>query len=182
MLSQEEINEKFVEMIPMLEKIVLGVSYKRGKKIEPHAAINEAYLYIMERQELLVNQDIIQRIVIQFINKSIVWPTSKLNKLEDVNNISEEFITDPPDSSEEDLESKIELENWYNEKLCTLELYRQQETSKIKRIIFDVYFNKGITKGVDLANHLNINKDYACRYIRELKQDIRDFEKQTKHK
>ena len=178
MLTLEEINNKFVSIIPMLENIVKGIAYKNNKQIETHAAINEAYIYVIENSDIMKSEDFLQRVTIQYLNKAITWNTSKLNKLESVNNINTDFLIEEVDNSEEDLQYKIDLENWYNDRLCTLELYRSQEESKIKRIIFDVYFKKGITKGVDLAKHLNINKDYACRYIRELKQDIRDF-KQT---
>jgi DNA-binding transcriptional regulator LsrR (DeoR family) len=58
-------------------------------------------------------------------------------------------------------------------------MYKEQETDKVKLIIFDLYYNRGITKGIDLAKHLGINKDYACKYIREMKQTIRNYEKQN---
>lgn len=56
-------------------------------------------------------------------------------------------------------------------------MYRDQEKDKIKQIIYECYFVKGITKGVDLAKHLGINKDYASKYIREMKSDIQEFHK-----
>jgi len=89
--------------------------------------------------------------------------------------MTSDYIPDIIDDFEENIDSKLEIEFWYNDKKCLLQMYREQEQDKIKQIIFDCYFNKNITKGKDLAKHLNVNKDYSCKYIRELKSDIREF-------
>ena len=64
--------------------------------------------------------------------------------------------------------------------MCCLEAYRSQEPARVKQVIYDVYFKKGITKGTELGKHLNVNKDYACKYIRTMKQDINEFYKNWK--
>ena len=179
-MSIEEINKKFTDIIPLLKPIIKGMSYKYRKKIETDVAISEAYLYIVEKQSLCHNEDIMQRIVINFIKQAIIWTTSELNKMESVNNNIENYITDQIDDT--NIDNKIELELWYSDKLCILEMYKAQETNKAKLVIFDLYFNKGITKGIKLSKHLKINNDYACRYIRELKTDLREFEKKIKKK
>lgn len=181
-MTQAEINDKFTSIVPMLEGIVKGIAYKSGKKLEPHAVINEAYLYIWERQELCTTPDMLQRIVINWIKQNIHWSTSKLNRNESVNNLNDLSWHDEIDD-DSDLEDKIELERWYADRKAALELYRSSETDRVKQIIFDLFYHKGITKGVDLGKHLGINKDYACKYIRELKQDIKKFidEKETKN-
>lgn len=177
-MTKQEIDTKFTSIIPMMETIVKGVAYKYHKKIDVHAAISEAYIYVIERSDLCTTPDMMQRIAIQFLNKSIIWSTSKLNKLEKVNN-NNEFIPEDSAIDDSDIDEKIELELWYTQKKCTLEMYKEQETDKVKLIIFDLYYNRGITKGIDLAKHLGINKDYACKYIREMKQTIRNYEKQN---
>lgn len=179
-MTQQEINDHFVKIIPMLEGIVKGIAYKSNKKIDTHAAINEAYIYIWERPDLMTDPNMLQRIAINFIKKSIHWSTSKLNKLENVNNLNEVFFNDDLDD-DSDMDDKIQLEKWYTDRKCILEMYRKQEVDKVKLIIFDLYYNKGITKGVDLAKHLGINKDYSCRYIREMKADIKKFAKDNNY-
>lgn len=181
-MTQTEINEKFTSIIPMLEGIVKGIAYKAGKKLDTHAVINEAYLYIYDNSQLCTTPDLLQRIAINWIKQNIYWTTSKLNKSESVNNLNETFYQDDIED-DSDLEDKIELERWYADRKATLELYRLYETDRVKQIIFDLYYHKGITKGVDLAKHLGINKDYACKYIRELKTDIKNFanEKEIKN-
>ena len=46
-MSKKEMDDYFVEILPMLEKIVKGVAYKNNKKIDTNAAINEAYLHMI---------------------------------------------------------------------------------------------------------------------------------------
>ena len=190
-MSKKEMDDYFVEILPMLEKIVKGVAYKNNKKIDTNAAINEAYLHMI-RYSISTKKEL-EKLVVNFLNMNIQWTNSKLNKQErvgehndklnaknyyddtlDSNNKQDEPIEDEMDV---ELETKILIEKWWDEKQCILQMYRDQEKDKIKQIIYDCYFIKGITKGVDLAKHLKINKDYSCKYIRNLKQDIQEFHK-----
>lgn len=177
MLTDTQINDKFVSIIPMLEKIVNGIAYKYHKKIDTHAAINEAYIYVIENKNIIKDEDFMQRVAIQFIKSSIVWSNSKLNNQESVNDYNIDLLVEEPEELDYALEYKKNVEEWYTEKKEILQEYRDQEPDRIKQIIFDVYFTQNITKGVDLAKHLRINKDYACKYLREMKADIRNFAK-----
>lgn len=176
-MTNEQINNFFVKNIKMLETIAKGIAYKNKKQyIHPTTAVNEAYLYIFNKcRDKFTDEDQLQRIVINYIKMMTIWNGSvSFTNLEKT--MTSDYIPDVIDDFNENLDSKLEIEFWYNDKKCTLELYRSQEQDKIKQIIYDCYFKKGITKGVDLAKHLNINKDYACKYIREMKKDIREFQ------
>ena len=180
-MTDEEIGLYFSSIIPMLEKIAAGIAFNYNKTyIHPHVAINEAYLYIFSAsvRPLIINPDRLQRITINYIKMMTIWDTTSFDKLEKMR--SNDFIIDATDTFDENIESKIEIELWYNDRKAMLTMYRQQETNKIKQIIFDCYFNKGLIKGTALAKHLKINKDYSCKYIREMKHDIREFYKNNK--
>ena len=175
-MTDKQINEFFVKNINMLEKIAKGIAYKQNKKyIHPTTAVNEAYLYIFEKcRDKFKNEDELQRIVINYIKMMTIWNGSvSFSNLEKT--MSSSYIPDVIDEFYENLDSKLEIEFWYNERKCLLQMYRTQEQDKVKQIIFDCYFTKGITKGTEMAKHLNINKDYACKYIRGMKKDIREF-------
>lgn len=175
-MTDKQINEFFVKNINMLEKIAKGIAYKQNKKyIHPTTAINEAYLYIFEKcRNKFENEDQLQRIVINYIKMMTIWNGSvSFTHLEKT--MTSDYIPDVIDDFYENLDTKLEIEFWYNERKCLLQMYRSQEQDKVKQIIFDCYFTKGITKGTEMAKHLKINKDYACKYIRELKKDIREF-------
>ncbi len=182
----------------MLQKIAKGIAYKQNKKyINPSTAINEAYLYIYEKcRDKFSNEDQLQRIVINYIKMMTIWngsvsfthlekvmtsdyipdTTVSFTHLEKV--MTSDYIPDTIDDFDDNFDDKLEIELWYNDRKCLLSLYREQEQDKVKQIIFDCYFKKGITKGIDMAKHLKINKDYACKYIREMKTTIRDFTNQ----
>jgi len=191
-MNKKEVDEYFVNMIPMLEKIVKGVSYKNNKKIDTHAAINEGYLHIIKNIEKINTTKELEKMAVNFVNMNIIWNNSQLCKQEIVNNTETFYNTDEEKDDQDingkpitktysdsdlelELEQKIEIEKWYDEKKCILQLYRDQEINKQKQIIFDCYFKKNITKGTALAKHLRVNKDYGCLYIRELKKDINDY-------
>lgn len=175
-MTDQEVNNFFIENMTMLEKIAKGISFKQNKKyIHPTTAINEAYLYIFEKcRDKFSNEDELQRIVINYIKMMTIWNGSvSFTHLEKT--MTSDYIPDIIDDFEDNLQSKLEIEFWYNDKKCLLQMYREQEQDRVKQIIFDCYFNKGITKGIDMAKHLKINKDYSCKYIREMKKDIREF-------
>ncbi len=182
-MSDSDINNFFVKNIDMLQKIAKGIAYKQNKKyINPSTAINEAYLYIYEKcRDKFSNEDQLQRIVINYIKMMTIWNGSiSFTHLEKV--MTSDYIPDTIDDFNDNFEDKLEIELWYNDRKCLLSLYREQEQDKVKQIIFDCYFKKGITKGIDMAKHLKINKDYACKYIREMKKDVKDFSNKNNNK
>lgn len=191
-MSKQEIDNYFTSIIPMLTKTAKGIIYKQNKGyLEADLVVNESYIHLMKNKDLINEYKDIEKIATQFIKMNIIWENSQINKLEKLNNNyqatteedEDDFSQDRPrvktieteDNFDIELEQKIEIERWYNEKKCLLEIYRNQLTDKKKQIIYDCYFKKGITKGVALAKHLGINKDYSCKYIREMKEDIRLF-------
>jgi len=192
-------DEYFVEILPMLEKIVKGVAYKNNKKIDTYVAINEGYIHMIKNKSNIKTKKDLEKLVVNFLNMNIIWTNSQINKQERVgehnDKLNAKHFYGGYDESDEttqhtnlnqeeqideidiELEQKIEIEKWWDEKKSILHLYRNQEDNKIKQVIFDCYFSKGITKGTELAKHLNINKDYGCKYIREMKLDINTYYK-----
>jgi hypothetical protein len=182
-MNQQEINNYYRENNKLLTKVIKGILYKKNKKINIDIIINESYIHVYNNIDSINNEDELQRMILNFINKSIIWTNSKINKQERLNDFEfNEFEGDNFDQQDIELINKINIEKWYDDKQCLLQMYRQQETDKVKQIIFDCFFIKKITKGVDLASHLKVNKDYACKYIRTLKNDIKEFAQNEKNK
>ena len=195
-MNKEEIDAYFISKLEMFEKIAAGILYKQNKRINKDVVINEAYLHLSQ-VKAIESPIQLEKIVVNFIKMNIGWTNSRINKQEKISNhndlINTNYMTYGDDGdkvikiensfsqqivdedSDIELLAKIEIEKWYDSKQAILFLYRQQEEDKIKQIIYDCYFNKGITKGLDLAKHLGVNKDYASKYVREMKQSIRDF-------
>ena len=70
-MTNQQINDYFVSIIPMLENIVKGIAYKANKRIDTHAAINESYIHLINNIGNFNNEDELQRIVIKFIRDTI---------------------------------------------------------------------------------------------------------------
>lgn len=175
-MDKSAIDKKFVAFLPTLKPIVLGLAYKANKKLDADLVINEGYLHLIKNMGKLNDETEVEKMIVNFVKQNITWYNSSINKQERVNSITSDYTpVELSDEDDIDLDNKIEIEKWYNEKQAILATYRAQEKDKLKQIIFDCYFKKNITKGVHLAKHLKINKDYSCRYIREMKEDIQKF-------
>ena len=173
MLTVDQINTHFVSLIPKLRLIAKGIAFKKNRTSEPDAIINEAYIYVIEKQDIITDTDFLERVIINWIKSMLTWTKTSIHAQEKLNDLI--HVPDILDNSQEEIESKLDLELWYTNNLSVLDSYRAQEHNKVKSIIIECYFDKGITKGVDLAKHLKINKDSACKYIREMKADIRNY-------
>jgi hypothetical protein len=195
MLNKQQIDKSFTQQLTSLRLMINSVKYKKNRAyINTDVALSECYIHINNIDEIK-DEKHLQSIIVNFLNKSIMWYNSKLNKVEKITAYNDkiqhfdEFNTgegtpikitknvEREDTEDLDFQQKVLIEKWFDEKNCVLEIYRAQEQDKIKQIIYDCYFKKHITKGVRLAEHLGINKDYACAYLRAMKQDIRDFYK-----
>lgn len=191
-MSKQEIDNYFVSIIPMLSKTAKGIKFKQNKShIQTDVIINEAYLHVQKNLDIIEDTTDVEKIATQFIKMNITWKNSQLNKMEKVNDNYQQTTEDDEDdfsqnktitetfNDEEDfdieLEQKLEIERWYNEKKCMLAMYRQQEKNKINQIIYDCFFIKGLQSGKDLADHLKMDKGAAWRYIRIMKAAIKNY-------
>lgn len=193
-MNKTEIDNYFVQFMPILIPIVDGIKYKLNKQyITTDTVINEAYLHVYKNSDSIQTTTQLEKIAVNFIKMNIGWTNSQINKMEKVNNNLDNASTEDEDDTslnyhktitknietedkiDESLSEKIELEKWYNEKKCILEMYRAQEKSKIIKIIYDCYFEKHITSGKDMAAHLEIDKGSAWRYIRIMKSELQKF-------
>lgn len=179
-MSKQDADKIFVEMLPFFERMATGTAIKMGKNLETHLVVNEAYLHLIKNLENIETEKDLQKLVVNFIVKNIGWTNSQINKMERLNK-HDELIIDNDDENEIidntyiELDQKLEIERWYTEKKCLLAMYRQQQTDRVKQIIYDCYFEKGITKGISMAKHLGINKNAGCQLVKQMKADIRAF-------
>lgn len=186
-MSKQEADNIFVEMLPFFERMAKGTAVKLNKNLETHLVTNEAYIHMVKHIETINTEKDLQKLVVNFIVKNIGWTNSQINKQERLSIHNELILNDDEesdeiqDNSDLDLEQKIEIERWYTEKLSLLQMYRAQETDKVKQIIFDCYFNKGITKGIAMAKHLGINKNAGCQLVKQMKADIKEYANKNKN-
>ena len=165
----------------MLVTIAKGIIYTYNRThLDSSLMIAESFEHIKKIQNKITNEHQLQRNVINFIKQNIVWSNSQVNLKNKVNNQDYDSMEEYFDNLEQEdfdieLEQKIEIEKWYIERKCILEMYRNQEKNREKRNIFDCYFKKDLKTGYKLSKHLGINKTYCYKYIKEMKKDIMDY-------
>lgn len=202
MKNKQDIDKHFTNLYPMLEKITKGLIFKYKKHRQDYdytTVISLAYFYLLENTDKFETQDEMQRLIINWINKSIMWKNSKLNR-EFSEKVYKQKHSDEPDEnhilpivrttiedhnfesfketiddSDECIEDKIYLENWINERKSCLSSYYNQLQTLEDKIIFETYFIRNITKGIDVAKELGINENRASIFLRKMKQDIKDY-------
>lgn len=177
-MTKPHFDTYFISQIQKMHEVIPKLISKYKKfHLESDVVISETYLYMLDHIHNIDDDNNCQRYIFNFINKNILWNNSRLNRFESLNNITEGYTTpEEIDESEDNISFKIEIESWFNNRKALLTQYRQDLTNKEMIIIYDCYFVKGYQTGQTLGNHLNINKDYALRYIRQMKDDIIQYE------
>jgi len=176
-MSKAELDLFFLSQMDKMKEIIPKTISKYKKfHLETDVVIAETYIHLINKIDLIHDESIAKSFLITFIQRNIMWEFSQINKKETVNNFTDDWQpNEQVDDIDDALLDKINIENWYNEKRAICELYRMQEKDKYKCIIYDCYFHKGLTKGVALAKHLRVNKDYGCSYVKQLKLDLFNF-------
>jgi len=177
-MTKETYDKYFTTIIPqMYESVPKLLSKYKRQHLEVDVVVSEAYLYCLEYIADFDTEKKCKSYIFKFIDSNIRWYNSKMNRKENVNNVTEGYtVAEEIDDFEDNISNKVQLEEWYNNRKALLQQYRMQLTDKQKIIIYDCFFIKGFQTGKDLGLHLKINKDYALTYIREMKDDIIQFE------
>lgn len=175
MIREEDIADYFTVNIEMLRTIARGVAYKNGRSVHEDVVISECYIYCHNNIHKISTLLDLRKFSIQWINQNLIWTKSQLNLKNGCHSLEFTNVNYIEDEQDIELDNKIEIEKWYDEKLVILNSYRLQEEDKVKQIIFDVYFKKKIIKGLDVAKHLKINKDLASKLIRQMKGDVYEY-------
>jgi hypothetical protein len=182
-MTKDEYDQYFVSQIPLIQDVTKRLISKYKKHyLDSGNIISYTYEYCLKYIDNYENEITCQKYIMKFIKSNLVWERSDLTKAEIIRDSIIENYDINNEDDEMDFDNKVLIEKWYSNKKAILASYRQFETDKVKQIIFDCFFVKGIIVGVELARHLNMNKDAGCRYIREMKADIREFEKNQYNK
>lgn len=178
-MTKEHIDNYFTSQIPMIRKIIDGIKYKNNKtNLTTDMVISECYLHIHNNMDKLKSENQLQRMMVQFCKQNILWTQSKVNRTESVKIHTKDDINYQELSNtiiENALESKIEIEEWYQERKEILEEYKAQETNKYNKIFFDIIFEQGYIKNKDIMKYTGLNKDAVSIYKKRLFAAIDDF-------
>ena len=142
--------------------------------IDADAVINNSYLHCIKVHIPDMTQDKAKSYLLNTIKFELIWTQGSRTKRDDIYKSQEHQGDDIDDTT--DLEHKIRLENEHNFKKAMVEIYRNNLDDRIKRIIFEAYYDKGHSTQTALAQYFDINSTSAYFLIREIKQNIKQIQ------
>jgi hypothetical protein len=142
--------------------------------IEADAVINNAYLHCVKVNIPDMTQDKAKSYLLNTIKYELIWTQGSKSKRDDIYR-SQEYLGDCLDDPSE-IEHKLEIEERHNFKKAMVEIYRSSLDDRIKRLIFEAYYDKGHSTQTALAKYFNINITSAYFLIREIKQNIKEIQ------
>ena len=142
--------------------------------IDADAVINNAYIHCTKVHLPEMTQDKAKSYLLNTIKYELIWTQGSRTKRDDIYKSQEHQGDDIDDTT--DLEHKIRLENEHNFKKAMVEIYRNNLDDRIKRIIFEAYYDKGHSTQTALAQYFDINSTSAYFLIREIKQNIKQIQ------
>ena len=146
---------------------------RMNSRIDADTVINNSYLHVLNINDDTTCEDKIKSYLLNTIKCQLLWSTSQSNNDDKVTAIEE---SKPMDCQNTDLEWKIQLEDQYNKKKSIIEMYRNSINDRIKQIIFEAYYDKGLTTQKELSQYFNISMTAAHFLIKEIKQGIKEIQ------
>jgi hypothetical protein len=132
------------------------------KNIEPESLVSSSYLYLVGKSDT-IQEDEIERLAFGFIYFELMRYNSQTNLKERVNSVDLEFDISDLNNQSNNLLLKIDVSDF------------EKTLDRVDAILWEVYYNKGITTKRDLAEHFNIDPSSALIYINELKSKFKKY-------
>ena len=142
--------------------------------IDADAVINNSYLHCIKVHIPDMTQDKAKSYLLNTIKYELIWTQGSRTKRDDIYKSQEHQGDDMDDTT--DLEHKLMIEERHNFKKAMVEIYRNNLDDRIKRIIFEAYYDQGHSTQTALAKYFNINITSAYFLIREIKQNIKSIQ------
>ena len=142
--------------------------------IDADAVINNAYLHCAELNVQDMTEDKAKSYLLNTIKCDLIWTQGSKSKKQDLYR-SQEYTLDIIDD-QTDIEHKISIEDRYNFKKAIIEIYRREQKDRIKKIVFEAYYDKGHSTQTALAKYFNINSTSAYFLIKEIKENINSIQ------
>ena len=176
-IKKNQIDKWYSDNYKWLLEISKSHIFLNRRKIDPNDLVSNAYLYVLSKQNIIEDEQMLETFSARFIMMESYWWNSKSNK-ETPKGFDQEEEFDLIDE-DDDIDYKIEYEKWYNNSKCKLEEYRQTISKKEDLIFFDVYWNyasKNIVPTVRrMAKHFGISPTSTHTLITEMRKNLNNF-------
>lgn len=145
---------------------------KRSKlRLSVQTVISNSYLKMLQINPEIKHEHEIKGYLFHLIKYEIIWNGTE-SKKELVNSLDFDLLKDETvDEFLINLQEELKIQNYR----AALELYRNQQKDRVKKIFFETYFDKGYNTTRSIAKHFNISEFSSHGLITEMKQDIRQL-------
>jgi len=167
-MHKTAIDKQLPTLYPALLDTSTRMCYKYRRTYPPEEVINIAYLYIIKIKHKVEDDDMLRRYLTAKICQEIALTQSETNR---------KLNTRHCDLNEN---TAIEYEPYkdpYEYEVKALDKYREVP-DRVKRRVFEVYFDKGENTCRKMAKYFNIDTKSAMNLIREMKEDLQQIAEQ----
>jgi hypothetical protein len=171
-MLDQYIQKNYTEVLKYTKHFIQRL--KIPSSIEADAVINNAYLHCVKLEIEGVTEEKAKSYLLNTIKYELIWTQGSRTKKDDIYR-SHEYLGDSLDDPS-DIEHKVNLEESYNFKKAMVEIYRNSLDDRIKKIIFEAYYDKGHSTQTALAKYFDINSTSAFFLIKEIKQNIKEIQ------
>jgi hypothetical protein len=166
--------ESYSELIDLATK---HISY-HNRGYDPVDVVSHVYEYCVSKEV-----EDVAGTCYRMIMTSCYWNNSALNRELLLKQTpfegTEDFDAKPIEVDDCETLEKIRLEKWFNDRKALLALYRERiKVDKPKQIVLDKMIEFKTTNSRRLGKHFGIHYLSAYAYIREIQEEIRDFEEE----
>lgn len=161
----------------LLKRAEEHISYHR-RSYDAVDVVSYTYEHLLS---LDITEDRIEDYAYRTIMTSCYWNNSKLNReillKQSPFEGNEDDQTKPVEVDNCDTKEKILLEKWFNDRKSLLALYRERiKVDKPKQIVLDKMIEFKTTNSRKLGKHFGIHHLSAWAYIKEIQEELQDFE------
>lgn len=150
--------------------LLINASRKRisqkGSIIDPESVVSSSYLYLISRKDNITEQEI-PRMAMGFICMELSLYNSATNRQHFRYDDLDPLIVETYNQIDSEI-LKIDIEDFRN------------RLDRYERIVFDCYYEKGLTKKKELAEHFKIDETSAWFLIKNLKDKYIEYAKTEK--
>lgn len=177
---KKKIDLYYSENYDYLMELAASAIKARNRSYDAGDLVNYSY----ERALEICTYGDIADCVCNIILKDCYWTNSYINreillKQTPFEN-TEDYEAKPVDTFCDEIEDKVMLEKWFNDKQAMLELYRIRiKNDRPKQIVLETMLKLRTRSARKLAEHFGIHYISAYHYVRDIVNEVREFEEEV---
>lgn len=176
---KSQVDAYFVAKYRQLESTTAKIIKKYNRSLEVANVLSDTYLYVLDKETEIQNfsrtysksiDHTIYSFVLSYINKSLIWPNSKLNDetnkfLHKHHNIDDETNESLEYAKTTSYQHNIYTEDFIEEFHASL--------NKLDGICFQAFYFEGVDNAKDLADKFDISQSSAYSIINRLRTQLK---------